>query len=77
MGILDNGSIQKPEMGVAIMITSEPAVRKFDGYSYGPNLAEIEKLGMETVMKQLRTWQAATASAYHPNSGYLIWGLPQ
>ena len=76
IGLLDYGSLQMPELGFSIMITSEPAVRTFDGYKFGPNLAEIEKLGMGAVMKQLRTWQAATASLYHPDTGYVIWGKP-
>ena len=76
IGMLDYGSVQSPEYGVVIMITSEPAVRMFDGFKYGPNLAELETLGMDTVMKQLRSWQAATASVYHPATGYIVWGRP-
>ena len=74
IGITDYGSIQKPEQGVAVMITSEPAVRTFDGYSYGPNLAESND--MESVMNVIRNWQHATASAYdpRPSCGYIVWG---
>ena len=74
IGVRDWGSIRKPIHGKSILVTSEPAVREFDGYSYGQNLAEDEARGMEKVMNELRSWFRASGSCYHPDLGYVIWG---
>ncbi len=74
IGLRDWGSIRKPIYGKTILVTSEPAVREFDGYSYGENKAEDERLGMSKVMNELRSWFRASGSCYHPNLGYVIWG---
>ena len=73
IGMRDWGSLQMPVHGRAFMLTSEPAWREFDGYSYGPNLAEVKD--MPAVMDELRSWYRASGSAYHPNVGLLLWGL--
>lgn len=73
IGMRDWGSLQMPVHGMAYLLTMEPAYRQFDGYSYGPNLAEVKDL--PAVMDEIRGWHKATASAYHPNIGLLLWGL--
>jgi hypothetical protein len=55
------------------MITSEPAVRVFDGFKFGDNLAETKE-GLELIMNYLRGWQAATAAAYKDGELF-FWGL--
>lgn len=74
IGVVDYGSIRYKDVGRQIMITNEPAVREFDGFQYGPNLAEDPKNGMERMMSWLRRWQNATASAYKDGE-YIVWGL--
>lgn len=74
IGLFDWGSYQKINKDTAIMITSEPAVRVFNGYQFGENLAENQDLGMDVCMRKLRSWWRATASMYHPNIGYIVWG---
>jgi len=73
-GVLDYGSIQDVDIGRQIMICNDWGVRIFDGYKFGPNLAEDQKTQLEAVMKDLRTWQRSTASAYKDGE-YFLWGL--
>jgi len=75
IGVLDWGSIVDVDTGKQIVVTSEPGVRVFDGFTFGPNLAETQE-GYELVMNYLRGWVRATASAYKDGVLYL-WGLTE
>lgn len=75
IGILDWGSIVDIDTGKQIVVTSEPGVRVFDGFKFGPNLAETGD-GYELVMNYLRRWVRATASAFKDGVLYL-WGLTE
>lgn len=76
IGILDYGSFRQTDLDQSIMVTSEPGVRQFDGYRFGPNEAEDQKSGLEAVMDELRSWQAATNAVYDSRRsvGYVVWG---
>lgn len=76
IGCLDFGSIRNIDIGRQILVTSEPGVRVFDGYRYSENLA-IDEKGNGHMMNSLRELQAATASSYDPNEGYILWGTDQ
>lgn len=73
IGCLDFGSIRNIEEGRQILVTSEPGVRMFDGYGYGPNIA-LDSAGNGRMLDSLRTLQSALASSYDPIEGYIIWG---
>lgn len=73
VGVTDYGSIVNVNEGMQLMITGEPAVRMFDGFKFGDNLAETRE-GLELVMNYLRGWQAATAAAYKDGELF-FWGL--
>lgn len=68
VGLKDFGSVQKIDKGRERLMTSEPAYREFNGFEYSDNLAE------NRIMKKLDKLQAATASAYSRETGYLLWG---
>ena len=68
VGLKDFGSVQKIDKSRERLMTSEPALREFNGFQYSDNLAE------NRIMKKLDKFQAATASAYSRETGYLLWG---
>ncbi len=68
VGVLDFGSIKKIDKSRERLLTSEPAYREFNGFEYTDNLAE------NRIMRKLEKLQAATASAYSRETGYLLWG---
>ena len=80
IGCFDRGSVQEVEYGVHIMITSEPGgvgIRRFNGYSYGPNELLDTQLQQFTWLKAIRGLQRATASIFDGLAGYILWGRPK
>jgi hypothetical protein len=63
------GSVIMLDRSRALGITTEPAIRTFDGQQYSADLAE-GKIG-----KKLRKLQAAYAVAYDAYNGFMFWGL--
>jgi len=63
------GAIAKKDQNTAIVITREPAIRIFDGFKYGENLAA------DRLMKKLRALQAAYLVSYDAVNGFMFWGL--
>jgi len=68
-GIIDYGGVAFKDANTEIVITDEPAIRLFDGMRYSENIAD------DRIMEDLRSMQAAYASAYHPFIGFIFWGL--
>ena len=68
IGLLDYGSLSFFDSGKHIMITSEPAIRLFDGYNYSENLASGK------LMDDLISLQTSTSAIYNPLIGYTFWG---
>lgn len=73
VGLLDIGSLQPVEGGGYVMVTSEPAVRGFDGAQLSENYA-IHRTGRSILMKILRSMAPEVSSGYDPLEGYLLWG---
>lgn len=73
-GVKDYGSYTRITKDTAMVITTEPAVREFDSYQFGENLAEIEAAGFDIIMRELESWYSATVTCYHKNLGYVAWG---
>jgi len=77
IGCHDWGSIQQVGTGEYQMITSEPGgrgLRKFNGFSFGPNQVMDEPTGIKKFVKDLRRLQQATASLYDGLWGYVWFG---
>jgi len=73
LGVPDYGSVKPVSLGKQVCRTSQLDVRIFDGFKFGPNLAETAD-GMELVMDELRSWANSTAAGYKDGVLYL-WGL--
>jgi hypothetical protein len=69
IGSIGDGAVQEIENGAEIIITSEPAIRIFDGAEYGKNMAlnKIQKSDLQK-MKQ------AFIGAYQAICGFFFWG---
>ena len=74
LGVIDYGSVKNIDIGKQIMRCNDDSIRIFDGFKFGPNLAEDDQ-GFELVMDQLRSWQSASAAGYR-DGVYFIWGRP-
>lgn len=77
IGCFDWGSIQEVQNGVYRLITSEPGgigLRDFNGFSYGPNLFELQKTSQTNWMDAFRALRRATASIFDGLAGYIVWG---
>lgn len=77
IGCFDHGSIREIESGIFIFLTEEPGGigwRKFNGFQYGNNLLEVEKLGQSNWLKAIKALQKATCSIYDGVVGLLLWG---
>jgi hypothetical protein len=72
IGVPDYGSVIDV-VGAQVCITSEPAVRVFDGFKFGPNLGEDAE-GNELIMNELRQWAHETAAGFKDGELFL-WGL--
>lgn len=68
IGCVAYGSIQQIENGNHILITSEPALRIFDGKKYSENLAS------KKMMDKIKSLQTSMSSCYSSLTGYLFWG---
>ncbi len=67
IGIKHHGAVCVIERSLQLVITSEPAIRIFDGNQYGENLADGR------IQKVLEGCEAAYAMAYSPIDGVHIW----
>lgn len=65
------GGISKIDETRAVVVTTEPAVRVFDGYKYGDNLYQ------DRLMRKLRALQGAYATSYDLFNGHILWGLDE
>ena len=72
IGIKNKGSIAVMPDGNMIMITSEPAIRIFDGFRFGDNLARDEE-GKGHIQNDLERYQAVAAAGYDRLYGYIMW----
>lgn len=73
LGVPDYGSVKPINLSQQVCRTSDYGLRIFNGFKFGPNLAETEN-GLEMVMDELRSWQNATAAGYIDGELFL-WGL--
>ena len=76
IGIKHEGSIQEIDGGAVILVTSEPQVRKFNGYQYSEGLATDEK-GKGYILEDIQKLQPEVAVGYDPLMGYIIWGTEE
>lgn len=72
IGIKNKGSIARLPDGRQCVITSEPAVKIFDGYKYGENLAQDEN-GIGKIQNLVERLQAIVSSGYDRLYGYVFW----
>ena len=71
LGIRDFGSMVKLPNGQDWLLTSEPAVRIFNGQEFSDNIAK------DRMMSVLETFQPAVAVMYDPFNGVSIFGLDE
>jgi len=76
IGLMGRGFFQNVEHGVAVIVTSEPGIRRFDGYQYSKNLA-IDEQGRGHVQKDLNLLQADGATGYDGLFGFIMWGTDE
>ena len=71
IGMTAIGSIQDVGVGESVLMTQEPAVRMFNGFSYSDvNVAE------NRIMSFLNKWANGQVSSYDSVGGYRIFGTP-
>ncbi len=70
IGVLSEGNCSKVGSGGEIIFTGEPAVRFFDGYKYGDNLAD----GLVQNTKIQKFYHSVT-SVWDKRTGLKLWGV--
>jgi len=76
VGIKDIGGVMDIGGGRQMVVSSEPAVRMFDGNGYSQDLT-VDSEGKGFVSKMISKLQMSLASAYDPDIGYILWGSDQ
>lgn len=71
IGVKNFGGVLPIDRSKQLIVTSEPAIRLFDGASYGENLA------IDRIQKVLESCQAAYAMSYDTVNGATIWMLQE
>jgi len=68
IGVIGDTSSKTIANGQEIVWTTEPAIRLFDGFQYGTNLAE------KALMNEIRKYQPDVKISYSPSDGLHFWG---
>jgi hypothetical protein len=68
IGVIGDTSSKTIANGQELVWTTEPAIRLFDGYQYGENLAE------NCVMSEVRKYMPDVKISYSPSDGIHFWG---